>query len=87
VHVTGLSREEAQDILKSSDIVISCASRHIRELADPLVQVAAAIPLFALTQKGKELVIERAKDIQSPILINTMKLPVLPAHKQPKNLI
>ncbi|AKB81234.1 putative methanogenesis marker protein 8 [Methanosarcina barkeri 3] len=87
VHVTGLSREEAQDILKSSDIVISCASRHIRELADPLVQVAAAIPLFALTQKGKELVIERAKDIQSPILINTMKLPVLPSHKQPKNLI
>ena len=61
VHVTGLSREEAQDILKSSDIVISCASKLIRELADPLVQVAAAIPLFALTQKGKELVIERAK--------------------------
>jgi putative methanogenesis marker protein 8 len=87
VHVTGLSREEAQEILENSDIVISCASRHIRELAKPLVQVAAAIPLFALTQKGKELVIERAKDIQSPILINTMKLPVLPAHKQPKNLL
>jgi putative methanogenesis marker protein 8 len=86
VHVTGLSREEAQEILENSDIVISCASKYIRELAEPLVQVAAAIPLFALTQKGKELVIERAKDIQSPILINTMKLPVLPAHKQPKNL-
>ena len=75
VHVTGLSREEA-----------SCASRHIRELAKPLVQVAAAIPLFALTQKGKELVVERAKDIQSSILINAMKLPVLPDHKQPKEL-
>ncbi|AKB51126.1 putative methanogenesis marker protein 8 [Methanosarcina barkeri str. Wiesmoor] len=87
VHVTGLSREESQEILENSDIVISCASRYIRELAKPLVQVAAAIPLFALTQKGKELVIERAKDIQSPILINTMKLPVLPAHKQPKNLV
>jgi putative methanogenesis marker protein 8 len=72
VHVTGLSKEEAQEILENSDVVISCASRHIRELAEPLIQVAAAIPLFALTQKGKELVIERAKDIQSPILINTI---------------
>ena len=87
VHVTGVSREEAQGLLENSDIVISCASKYIRELAKPLVQVAAAIPLFALTQKGKELVIERAKDIQSPILINTMELPVLPAHKQPKNLL
>lgn len=87
VHVTGVSKEEAKGLLENSDIVISCASRYVRELAKPLVQVAAAIPLFALTQKGKELVIERAKDIQSPLLINTMKLPVLPAHKQPKNLV
>ncbi|AYK16052.1 MAG: methanogenesis marker 8 protein [Methanosarcina flavescens] len=87
VHVTGVSKEEAEGILENSDIVISCASRYIRELAKPLVQVAAAIPLFALTQKGKELVIERAKDIQSQILINTMRLPMLPAHKQPKNLL
>lgn len=73
--------------MDNSDIVISCASKHIRELAKPLVQVAAAIPLFALTQKGKELVIERAKEIESPILINTMSLPVLPEHKQPKELV
>lgn len=86
VHVTGISKEEAQILLKNSDIVISCASKYIRELANPLVQVAAAIPLFALTQKGKELVIERAKDIKSPILINTTDLPVVPEHKQPRNL-
>ncbi len=86
VHVTGISREEAQGLLENSDLVISCASKHIRELAKPLVQVAAAIPLFALTQKGKELVIERAKDIKSPVLINTTELPVLPEHKQPREL-
>lgn len=86
VHVTGVSKEEAQDLLENSDIVISCASKYIRELAKPLVQVAAAIPLFALTKRGKELVIERAKDIESPILINTMKLPVVPEHKQPREL-
>ena len=86
VHVTGINKEEAQILLKNSDIVISCASKYIRDLAEPLVQVAAAIPLFALTQKGKELVIERAKDIKSPILINTTDLPVVPEHKQPRNL-
>jgi putative methanogenesis marker protein 8 len=86
VHVTGINREEAQGLLENSDLVISCASKHIRELAKPLVQVAAAIPLFALTQKGKELVIERAKDIKSPVLINTTELPVLPEHKQPREL-
>ncbi len=81
VHVTGVSKEEAQSLLENSDIVISCASKHIRELAKPFVQVAAAIPLFVITQKGKEIVIERAKDIKSPILITTTELPVIPRHK------
>ena len=86
VHVTGLDREEAQALVENSDIVTSCASKSIRDLVKPLAQVGTAVPLFALTQKGKELVIERAKDIKSPILINTMALPVLPEHKQPKDL-
>ena len=86
VHVTGLDREEAQVLLANSDIVTSCASKHMRDLVKPLAQVGTAVPLFALTQKGKELVIERAKDIKSPILINTTDLPVVPEHKQPRNL-
>src|SRR5665811_412368 len=86
VHVTGVSKEEAQNLLENSDIVISCASKYIRELAKPLVQVATAIPLFALTKKGKELVIEREKDIESPILITIIELPVVPEHKQPREL-
>lgn len=86
VHVTGLNREEAESLVENSDIVTSCASKPIRDVVKPLAQVGTAVPLFALTQKGKELVIERAKDIQSPILINTMALPVLPDHKQPREL-
>ena len=86
VHVTGISKEEAQGLLENSDLVISCASKYIRELAKPMVQVAAAIPLFALTKKGKELVIERERDIESPILITTTELPVVPKHKQPRDL-
>jgi len=86
VHVTGVSRKEAQGLLENSDLVTGCASKYIRELAKPIVQVAAAIPLFALTKKGKELVIEREKDIESPILITTTELPVVPKHKQPRYL-
>jgi hypothetical protein len=86
VHVTGLSKEEAQTLVENADITTSCASKCVREIVKPLAQVGTAVPLFALTQKGKELVIERAKDIKSPLLINTMPLPVLPENKQPREL-
>ncbi|MFQ6062197.1 MAG: methanogenesis marker 8 protein [Methanosarcinales archaeon] len=86
-HLTGISREDAKVFLSLVDITTGCASKHIRDLVKPLVQVGTAVPLFAITQKGKELLIERAKEITSPILINTMKLPVLPEHKQPSPLV
>lgn len=86
VHVTGISREEAQTLLENVDITTSCASKFMRDLAKPLAQVGTAVPLFALTQKGKELVVERAKEIESPILINAMPLPELPEDKQPREL-
>ena len=82
-HITALSRSEVQDLLDLVDIVTGCASKHVRDLVKPLAQVGTAIPLFALTQAGKELVIERAKEIETPVLINTMPLPVLPEQKQP----
>jgi putative methanogenesis marker protein 8 len=87
VHLTGIGREEAQRLLERADIVTCCASRHIRELARPLVQVGTAIPLFGLTRWGKELLVERAKEVEQPLLINTMPLPHLPQHKQPRPLI
>lgn len=86
VHVTGLSKEEVQTLIENTDITTSCASKCVRDLVKPLAQVGTAVPLFALTQKGKELVIERAKDITSPLLINTMPLPALPENKQPREL-
>ncbi len=86
VHVTGLNRKEVEVLVENADITTSCASKHIRELVHPLAQVGTAVPLFALTQKGKELVIERAKEVTSPVLINTMALPALPENKQPREL-
>jgi putative methanogenesis marker protein 8 len=86
VHITGVSKEEALTLLQNVDVTTSCASKNVRDLAKPLAQVGTAVPLFALTQKGKELVIERAKDVQSPILIETTLLPALPENKQPREL-
>lgn len=86
-HTTGLTKEDAADLLKFIDIATSCASKNLREIIKPLAQVGTAVPLFAVTQKGKELLLERAKEVESPILVNTMILPVLPEKKQPRELM
>jgi putative methanogenesis marker protein 8 len=87
VHLTGISPEDANRLLEVADIVTGCASKHIREQVKPLVQVGTAVPLFALTPWGKELLVERAKEVELPLLINTMPLPVLPEKKQPRPLV
>ncbi|WP_094227550.1 methanogenesis marker 8 protein [Methanolobus psychrotolerans] len=86
-HVTGINREFAENLLKYVDIVTSCASKNIRELVKPLVQVGNAVPLFGITQRGKELLLERAKEVDSPLLVSSAKLPSLPADRQPKELV
>lgn len=89
VHVTGIGEEEARELISMVDITTACTSKFIREhiKGHALAQFGTAIPIFALTQRGKELLLERAKEVNDPILINTMKLPVLPENKQPKPLI
>ena len=87
VHLTGIGEEEAERLLACADIVTGCASRYIREKVRPLVQVGTAVPLFGLTGWGKEVLVERAKEVDRPILINTMPLPVLPENKQPRPLV
>jgi putative methanogenesis marker protein 8 len=87
VHLTGIEKEDAKQLLSAADIVTGCASKWIRELIKPLIQVGTAIPLFGVTGWGKELLVERAKEVDQTILINTMPLPVLPEQKQPRPLV
>lgn len=87
VHLTGIGEEEAERFIAAADIVTSCASKFIRDKVQPLVQVGTAVPLFGLTRWGKEVLVERAKEVDRPILINTMPLPVLPENKQPRPLV
>ncbi len=85
-HLTGIGRDEALRFIREMDIVTGCASRTLRDLIKPVLQAGTSVPMFAITQRGKELLLERAKEVDSPLLINTSKLPVLPGHKQPRPL-
>lgn len=85
-HLTGIECREAGDLINKMDIITGCASKMVRLMIQPLLQAGTSVPMFALTQKGKELILERAKEIDSPLLVNTSELPVLPEHKQPKPL-
>jgi len=89
VHLTGISREEAEEFCEIADLITACASPHIRELAKEkaLLQAGTSIPIFALTPQGKDLLLERAKEVDGTLLLNTMRLPVLPEEKQPEPLV
>jgi len=79
VHVTGLSRDEAGSLVSVSDLVTSCASRAIREIAGTraLLQAGITIPIFAMTQKGKLLILEKIRQSDEQILIKSTRLPAL----------
>jgi putative methanogenesis marker protein 8 len=79
VHVTGLSRGEAEVLVSVSDLVTSCASRSIREIAGAgaLLQAGITIPIFAMTQKGKLLILEKIRQSDEQILVKPTRLPAL----------
>jgi putative methanogenesis marker protein 8 len=89
VHTTGMSQNEAKDFIDLVDMTTGCTSKWIRGCiaGKTIAQFGTAIPVFAITQCGKEMLLERAKEVTDPILINTMKLPVQPDEKQPGPLI
>jgi len=88
VHVTGLSAEDAEMLVAASDLVTSCASKTIREIAGKkaLVQAGIAIPIFAITRAGKELIIEKIHCSDEQLLVKPTKLPAL-GDKQPEPLV
>jgi putative methanogenesis marker protein 8 len=88
VHVTGLSKPEAEMLVAASDIVTSCASRTIREAVgrNALVQAGVAIPVFAMTMMGKNLIMEKIRLSLEPVLVKSTKLPAL-SDQQPDPLV
>ncbi|WP_456472644.1 methanogenesis marker 8 protein [Methanocaldococcus sp.] len=83
VHTTGIEWDE--DINKYFDLITACASKCLREKLKVKAQIGKTIPIFALSQIGKEILLERAKDLDN-ILITIEDLPKL-SSDQPKPLI
>ena len=89
VHTTGISESEAQVLAECCDLVWSCASRAVREVAGgkALMQIGIAIPVFALTPMGKRLILNRAMHFSGQLVLHRAGLPVTPEGKQPEPLV
>ncbi|MBN1676219.1 MAG: DUF2099 family protein [Kiritimatiellae bacterium] len=57
VCTTGISRERAETLADHADLIWSCASRHVRDLAaGAILQITSAIPIFVFTERGLRFV-------------------------------
>lgn len=65
VHVTGLNSREAQEMFANADVITACASKTIREIGEKkaLLKVGSSIPIYAVTEKGKEFLLKRIDEI------------------------
>jgi putative methanogenesis marker protein 8 len=88
VHTTALSRADAECMVAACDIVTACASRHIRDLATEhaLLQGGIAVPVFALTQRGKDLILSKISETGQQVLIRGVRLPEH-GEKEPEPLV
>jgi putative methanogenesis marker protein 8 len=77
VHTTGLAPDQARRLVEVCDIVTACASRWVREYGgkSALLQAGTAVPVFALTQRGKDLILEKIRYAKEMILLKSERLP------------
>lgn len=89
VHTTGISDEQASALSESCDLVWSCASKAVRDVAGKKarLQMGVSIPVFALTDEGKRLLLNRALHFPGPLVLHRAGLPLAPDRKQPEPLI
>ena len=71
VHTTGYNKPDVEKYLKYLDLTTCCASKGVLEAVKGhvKVQVGKSVPIFALTQYGKELILERMEELERPMLI------------------
>jgi putative methanogenesis marker protein 8 len=89
VHNTGVGDNEAQVLAECCDIVWACASKSVREVVGKRskIQIGISIPVFAQTDTGKRMVLNRALHFQKSLVIHIADLPYAPGEKQPLPLI
>ena len=65
VHTTGISMEGAESMFDTCDIITSCASRSIREVAErrAIFSVGSKIPIYAATEPGAVIMRRRLERV------------------------
>jgi len=88
VHTTGISDEKATALAESCDLVWSCASKAVRNVVGQRarLQMGISIPVFALSDEGKRLLLNRALHFAGPLVMHRAGLPLAPEGKQPEPL-
>ncbi len=89
VHTTGMAKEDAEEFMKTVDITTSCASKYLREFSEKyaLLQLGVAVPIFATSVVGRDIMLNRVKYMKKQILIKTAELPELVEERQPRPLL
>lgn len=66
VHTSGVTEEEARTLFATCDVVTACASKHIWDLGKRTgaMQVGTKVPVFAITDRGKEICNLRLQQIK-----------------------
>ncbi len=88
VHTTGNCKEDAEKMAETCDLIFACASGTIRDVAGSraLIQGGTGVPVFAMTQKGKEIILEKIRTTDMQVMIKGNKLP-MNLGNEPKPLI
>ena len=65
VHTSGITREQAELLFDQADIITSCASKHLRDVASEgkYFSVGSSIPIYATTKDGEKFMKLRIKKI------------------------
>ena len=84
VHTTGVTREGAETLVTDADLVTTCASRHLRELAaTALIQAGTGIPVFGFTRAGKEIILAKVRESKAPVVVKFDRLPIAGSGPEP----
>jgi len=89
VHNLDVTKDQAEVLVETCDVVWACASRHVREVAGrrAKLQIGISIPVYALTDLGKRLVLNRALHFDESLVMHRATLPYGPEEKQPEPLL
>jgi len=89
VHTTGISEAEASALANNYYLVWSCASRAVREVVAERarLQMGISIPVFALTDEGKLLLLNRALYFVGSLVMHRTGLSLVPVGKPPEPMI